>query len=98
MQKRIAEQTQIVGKWEDEEKRPEWQRITQWDADQGAYTALDTTPPEQLSYCVRLIEARRAARAKQPPIAEQLKEAGRLAQENRGKPGPKKDAPDKGDR
>lgn len=35
---------------------------------------------------------------KRPPIAEQLKEAGRLAQENRGKPGPKKDAPDKGDR
>mgnify|MGYP000691783059 FL=1 len=35
---------------------------------------------------------------KRPPIAEQLKEAGRLAQENRGQPGPKKDAPDRGDR
>ena len=98
LRKRIAEQAQIVGKWEDEEKRPEWQRITQWDADQGAYAALDTTPPEQLSYCVRLIEAQRAARKRQPPIAEQLKEAGRLAQENRGQPGPKKDAPDRGDR
>lgn len=98
LQKRIAEQTQIVGKWEDDEKRPEWQRITRWDADQGVYVALDTTPPEQLSYCVGLIEARRAAHKRQPPIAEQLKEAGRLAQENRGKPAPKKDAPDKGDR
>lgn len=35
---------------------------------------------------------------KRPPIAEQLKEAGRLAQENRGPAAPKKDAPDKGDR
>lgn len=35
---------------------------------------------------------------RKPPIAEQLKEAGRLAQENRGQPGPKKDAPDRGDR
>ena len=35
---------------------------------------------------------------RKPPIAEQLKEAGRLAQENRGQPGPKKDAPDRGNR
>lgn len=46
--------------------------------------------------------ARRAARAhkaaKQPPIAEQLKQAEKLAGENRAQPAPKKDAPDKGDR
>lgn len=33
-----------------------------------------------------------------PPIAEQLKAAERLAQENRGTPAPKKDAPDHGGR
>lgn len=48
------------------------------------------------------LAARRAARthktAKQPPIAEQLKQAEKLAGENRAQPAPKKDAPDKGDR
>lgn len=32
------------------------------------------------------------------PIAEQMKEAGRLAQERQAPPGPKKDAPDRGER
>lgn len=32
------------------------------------------------------------------PIADQLREAGRLAQENRGQPAPNINAPDKGDR
>lgn len=32
------------------------------------------------------------------PIAEQMKEAGRLAQERHAPPGPKKDAPDRGER
>lgn len=32
------------------------------------------------------------------PIVEQLKAAKKLAQENRGTPAPKKDAPDHGDR
>ena len=41
-------------------------------------------------------QARHAER--KPPIAEQLKEAGRLAQENRGTPATKKDTPDRGDR
>lgn len=48
------------------------------------------------------LAARRAARihktTKQPPIAEQLKQAEKLAGENRAQPAPKKDAPDKGDR
>ena len=44
----------------------------------------------------QLKEARPTDR--KPPIAEQLKKAGRLAQKNRGAPAPKKDAPDHGDR
>ena len=40
---------------------------------------------------------RREAAVKRP-IAEQMKAAAKLAEENRGNPAPKKDTPDKGDR
>lgn len=42
-------------------------------------------------------DIRREAAVKRP-IAEQMKTAEKLAEENRGNPAPKKDAPDKGDR
>ena len=43
----------------------------------------------QSSYHVREVKA---------PISQQMKEAGRLAQERQAPPGPKKDAPDRGER
>ena len=43
----------------------------------------------QSSYHVREVKA---------PISQQMKEAGRLAQERQAPPGPKKDAPDRGGR
>ena len=41
-------------------------------------------------------QARNAER--KPPIAEQLKEAAKLAETDRGRAAPKKEAPDRGDR
>ena len=51
----------------------------------------------------RGVERQEAARAhkeakRQPPIAEQLKAAQKEAQEHRAPDGPKKKAPDRGDR
>lgn len=95
-------QAQIVGKWEDIKRVPEQKRLTWFYPDFGSYVAKDFITPERLAECARGIEAQQAARArkeaKQPPIVEQLKQAEKLAGENRAQPAPKKDAPDHGDR
>lgn len=95
-------QAQIVGKWEDAKHIPDQKRLTWFYPDFGSYVTKEFITPERLAECVRGIEAQQAARAhkaaKQPPIAEQLKQAEKLAGENRAQPAPKKDAPNKGDR
>ncbi|MDU5423488.1 MAG: hypothetical protein E6123_01350 [Clostridiales bacterium] len=98
--RRMDEQAQTVGQWEDDRDTPDTKRLTWYYPDFGSYVAKDFVTPEKLAACFNGIVAQRAARAhkRQPPIAEQLKEAGRLAQESRGTPAPKKDAPDHGDR
>lgn len=100
LEKRMEEQAQVVGRWEDAEKRPEWQRVTEWAPDRQMYVPSPYTSWEQLDYCIRLIEARRAARHEQAPptIAAQLKEAQKLAGEQRAQPGPDKNVPDREDR
>lgn len=98
----VDAQAQIVGKWEDAKRVPEQKRLTWFYPDFGSYVAKGFVTPERLAECVDGIEAQQAAHArkeaKQPPIAEQLKQAEKLAGENRAQPAPKKDAPDKGDR
>lgn len=95
-------QAQIVGKWEDAKRVRDQKRLTWFYPDFGSYIVKEYVTPERLAERVQEIEALRAARAckkaKQPPIAEQLKTAEKLAGENRAQPAPKKDAPDKGDR
>ncbi len=95
-------QAQIVGKWEDANRVPDQNRLTWFYPDFGSYVVKEFVTPERLAERVEDIEAQRAARAykkaKQPPIAEQLKTAEKLAGENRAQPTHKKDAPDKGDR
>lgn len=100
--RRMSEQAQVVGKWEDSKCVPDRKRLTWFYTDFGSYVPKEFVTPERLAECVRGIEAQQAARArkveKQPPIAEQLKQAEKLAGGNRAQPVPKKDAPDKGDR
>lgn len=94
-------QAQIVGQWEDSKRVPDVKRLTWFYSDFGSYVPKDFVTPERLAECVRGIERQRAAaehkRGKQP-IADQVKEAGRMAQEHRGRTAPKKDTPNRGDR
>ena len=95
-------QAQIVGKWEDARRVPDQKRLTWFYPDFGSYVAKEFVTPERLAECIEDIEALRAARAykkaKQPPIAVQLKTAEKLAGEQPGRKAPKKDAPEKGER
>ena len=82
---------------------PDQKRLTWFYPDFGSYVVKEYITPEQLAVRVRSIERQEAARAhkeakRQPPIAEQLKAAQREAQEHRAPDGPKKKAPDRGDR
>ena len=100
--RRMSEQAQVVGPWEDGKRIPDQKRLTWYYPDFGSYVPKDFVTPEALAARVHGIVAQRAARAhkegKKPPIARQMEQAGKLAQENRGTPAPKKEAPDKGDR
>ena len=96
-------QAQVVGKWEDAHRVPDQKRLTWFYPDFGSYVAKEYITPEQLASFARGVERQEAARAHkeakcQPPIAEQLKAAQKEAQEHRAPDGPKKKAPDRGDR
>ena len=93
----------MVGKWEDAHRVPDQKRLTWFYPDFGSYVVKEYVTPEQLASFARGVERQEAARAhkeakRQPPIAEQLKVAQREAQEHRAPDGPKKKAPDRGDR
>ena len=103
LRQRIEKQTELVGKWEDARRVPDQKRLTWFYPDFGSYVVKEYITPEQLAVRVRSIERQEAARAHkeakhQPPIAEQLKAAQKEAQEHRALDGPKKKAPDRGDR
>ena len=77
--------------------------LTWFYPDFGSYVVKEYITPEQLASFARGVERQEAARAhkeakRQPPIAEQLKAAQKEAQEHRAPDGPKKKAPDRGDR
>ena len=98
-----AAQAQVVGKWGGRSPHPGSKALTWFYPDFGSYVVKEYITPEQLAVRVRSIERQEAARAhkeakRQPPIAEQLKAAQREAQEHRAPDGPKKKAPDRGDR
>lgn len=99
--KRMDEQAQTVGAWEEAGNVPDEKRLTWYHPDFGSYVPKEFVTPERLAECVRGIETQRAARAHREakqPIAEQLKAAERLAGEHQGQPTQKKTAPDRGDR
>ena len=101
MRRKMQEQAQVVGQWEDAKRIPDVKRLTWFYSDFGSYVPKEFVTPERLAECVRGIETQRSARAHREakqPIADQLKTAERLAGEHRGQSTQKKAAPDKGDR
>ena len=91
IRRQMDAQAQVVGKWEDAHRVPDQKRLTWFYPDFGSYVVKEYITPEQLASFARGVE-------RQPPIAEQLKAAQREAQENKAPDGPKKKAPDRGDR
>lgn len=97
VRRRMDEQAQAVGKWEDKKRVPEVKRLTWYYSDFGSYVPKEFVTPEQLAACFRGIELQEAARAhkaaqkKAPSIAAQLaKGAEQAAKENAARPAPEK--------
>ena len=101
VKKRMERQAEIVGRWEDAKHIPDPKRLTWFYPDFGSYVVKEFVTPEQLSQRADTVERQRAAaehKREKPSISRQREEAGRQAQERQAPPGPKKDAPDRGDR
>ena len=101
VKKRMERQAEIVGRWEDAKHIPDPKRLTWFYPDFGSYVVKEFVTPEQLSQRADTVERQRAAaehKREKPSISRQMEEAGRQAQERQAPPGPKKDAPDRGDR
>ena len=101
VRRRMDEQVQTVGKWEDAKRVPEVKRLTWYYSDFGAYVPKEFVTPEQLAACCRDVELQEAARAHKeaqkakPSISEQLaKGTEQVAKENATRPAPEK-KPDK---
>ena len=72
VRRRMDEQAQAVGKWEDKKRVPEVKRLTWYYSDFGSYVPKEFVTPEQLAACFRGIELRRPPahirrRRKRPP-------------------------------
>ena len=98
--RRMDALAQTVGPWEDMRQFPEGRRLTEWSYEAGAYVPKAKATVEKLVECTESIRVQRVLLAgdKQPSIRDQLKTAQREAQEHRAPDGPKKKAPDRGDR
>ena len=101
LRERMEQQAEVVGKWEDAKHIPDAKRLTWFYPDFGSYVVKEFVTPEQLAQRADSVERQRAAaehKREKPPISQQMKEAGRQAQERQTPATPKKDAPDRGER
>ena len=100
LRERMEQQAEVVGKWEDAKHIPDAKRLTWFYPDFGSYVVKEYVTPEQLAQRADSVERQRAAghRREKPSISQQMKEAGRQAQERQAPATPKKDAPDRGER
>ena len=94
-------QAQIVGAWEDAKRVPEQKRLTWFYPDFGSYVLKEHITPEQLAAAARGVERQQTSRAykeSKRPISQQMQDAAKQAEADRGQSAPKKNAPDRGDR
>ena len=94
-------QAQIVGAWEDAKRVPEQKRLTWFYPDFGSYVSKEHITPEQLAAAARGVERQQASRAYKEgkrTISQQMQDAAKQAEADRGQSAPKKNAPDRGER
>lgn len=97
MKERIAEQAQVIGKWEDSRHIDDQKRLTWFNSDFGSYELKPSVTPEQLINLVAIVKELQAERRQKPSIAAQLQEGAKQAKEHREPPA-KKDGPAHQDR
>ena len=82
--RRMEEQAQVVGKWEQAHRIPDTRRLTWWYPDFGVFVVNESVTPERLAkqhnLIVDAIARANEKRAAKKPIAEQLAEAGKQAE------------------
>lgn len=86
--KRLEEQVQAVGQWEEKHKLPESQRFTWWYPDFGVFVKNELVSDAKL--VGRYEKVMGTARAEKKPISEQLKEAAKQAERDAVPPVKKK--------
>ena len=90
---------QVVGPWEDMRQLPEGRRLTEWSAEADAYVPTAKATVEKLMECTENIRVRRALLTgdRQPQsVTSSRPPSGRPWSTRAG--GPKKKAPDRGER
>jgi hypothetical protein len=81
IRRRMDEQAQTVGAWEEKRKIPETQRLTWWYLDFGSFVPKEFVTPSQLAERYDLaVRAQTRAEKKPPRIADQLAEAEKQVQ------------------
>lgn len=84
LKKKIEEQTEAVGKWEDSRHLPDVKRLTWFYPDFGSYVLKEFVTPEQLSERFEIMQE--LTERPRPSITAQIKEAA-------SKPKPEREAP-----
>jgi hypothetical protein len=95
VKKRMEEQAQVIGQWEEKRKVPDNMRLTWWFPDFGVFVKKEFVSPEQMterySYAVESKAHATQKKAEKKPIAERLKEGSVQAEkDNAARPTPAK--------
>ena len=92
LKKRMEEQTQALGKWEDSRHFSECKRLTWFHPDFGSYVLKDFVTPEQLAERFEIMQELQAERREKRSIAAQLRKGSKQAKDHQ-KPPKKKSGP-----
>ena len=97
LKKRMEEQTQALGKWEDRRHFSDRKRLTWFHPDFGSYVLKDFVTPEQLAERFEIMKELQVERRQKPSISARLQEGAKQAKEHQEPPA-KKDGPTHQDR
>ena len=89
LKKRMEEQTQALGKWEDSRHFSERKRLTWFHPDFGSYVLKDFVTPEQLSERFEIMQELQAERREKLSIAAQLRKGSKQAKDHQEPPAKK---------
>ncbi|MBS6956170.1 MAG: hypothetical protein KH230_23420 [Enterocloster asparagiformis] len=97
LKRRMEEQTEALGKWEDSRHFSDRRRLTWFHPDFGSYVLKDFVTPEQLAERFELMKELNAQRKQKSSITARLQKGGKQAKETREPPA-KRDGPAHEDR